>query len=74
MSKYLYTSQKQVRAAFWRENPGVVRRRVDGLHGQPVTARQNQQPADTRAAFVVFVDQLERNGTISERLAAMVTL
>lgn len=58
-------SEAAVRAAFWRENPGAVRR-----WGK----RQNEQPTDTRCAFVNWVDQQARAGRVSERLAARVTL
>ena len=60
----MYTSQAQVRAAFWEANPDVARN----------PCRQNNQPTDTRCAFVDFVDSLARNGDISESLADRVTL
>lgn len=58
----MYTTQKQIRAAFYAENPSAKRR------------KQNDQPADIRAAFVDFVDYLHRAGLISDSLAARVTL
>lgn len=60
-----YTTQTQVRIAFWADHPQF--RRVPGK-------RQNDYPADIRAAFVDFVDMLCRNGTISDALAQRVTL
>lgn len=35
---------------------------------------QNEYPADTRMAFVDYVDSLARSGDISEALAGRVTL
>ena len=36
--------------------------------------RQNDQPCDTRCAFVDFVNNLAKSGEISEQLAQKVTL
>jgi len=36
--------------------------------------RQNNQPCDTRCAFVDFVDTLCRDGAIDQKLAQRVTL
>jgi hypothetical protein len=59
-----YTTQDQVRRAFWESFPAASRRK--GRDGDYLT--------DTRCAFVDFVDCLARNGDISEALAARVTL
>lgn len=62
-----YTTQKQVRAAFWsafEDNHTVSRKK--GRDGDYLT--------DTRCAFVDYVDALEKNGEISEDLAHKVTL
>lgn len=58
----MYTTQKQIRAAFYAENPTAKRK------------PQNSQPADIRLAFCGFVDYLHRAGLISDSLAARVTL
>lgn len=58
----MYTTQKEIRAAFYAENPSAKRR------------KQNEQPADIRTAFVEFVDYLHRAGLISDSLADRVTL
>ena len=67
--KYNYTTQDQVRAAFWdmcaEFQPQF--RRVPGR-------RQNDYPEDIRCRFVDFVDFEQREGNMSERLAARVTL
>ena len=62
--KYAYTTQKQVRAEFWERHPQASKRRTS----------DGDYVADTRVAFVEFVDYLERNGGISEALAQRVTL
>jgi hypothetical protein len=64
MSRYAWTTQAQVRAAFWRSHPHLERKPGD----------QNKQVTDTRVAFVDFVDALARMGAISESLAGRVTL
>jgi hypothetical protein len=62
-----YTSQKQVRAAFWLAHPEFSRMRRPGL-------TQNDYSADIRTAFIFYVDQLQREGRISDNLAEKVTL
>ena len=73
---YTYTTQRQVRAAFWefvREFPALGRnitpRRISNYAGNG-----KMHNTDTRCAFVDFVDMLSRNGDISETLADRVTL
>lgn len=61
---YTYTTQAQIRSAFWNNHPNAERR----------PGRQNAQPADTRMAFVDYVEMLERDGQISAALAQRVTL
>lgn len=70
---YAYTSQREVRAAFWQD--------FDGVNG--ITSKQwtnahdgtgRQYNATTRCAFCDYVDMLARDGLISERLAQRVTL
>lgn len=69
----MITSERALRAAFWRTHPGLRRRIVNGPRC-PVPAPQNQQPVDTRVAWVDFVDRLARDGEISDRLAQNATL
>lgn len=59
-----YTTQAQIRKAFWAAFPDAVRR----------PGRQNEQPVDTRMLFCDYVDALARDGEISEALAQRVTL
>lgn len=69
MPKLLYTSQKQIRAAFWREHPEADREKIRDYSGQG-----KMYKTDTRVLFVDFVDQLARSGLISADLASRVTL
>ena len=67
----IYTTQTQVRRAFWADHPGYAARyEMKRAHG----ATQNDYPADVRSTFVDYVDSLQRAGLISERLAEKVTL
>jgi hypothetical protein len=68
---YTYTSQRQVRDAFWDAYPDFdFQARQAGIRSK----RQNEHCATVRCTFVDFVDTLERNGDISEALANRVTL
>ena len=62
------TTQKEIRKAFWDlYYPYGIPKEYKGK-------RQNQLPANIRCAFVEFVDNIQRNGAISEALAFRVTL
>jgi hypothetical protein len=68
------TTQKQVRAAFWRmvserKPPGVTRKRIPNYAGNGTMYN-----TDTRCAFADFVDQLSKEFLISSELAHRVTL
>ncbi len=65
---YTYTTQKQVRAAFWHEYCDIYQQPM------PRKLSNGDYPADARCAFVDYVDSLQRGGQISESLAARVTL
>lgn len=65
MKTLTITTQKALRAAFWERHPQFRR------HG---TWTQNQYSTDVRVAWVDFVDFMERDGQISEALAARATL
>ena len=68
---YQMTTQAQIRAAFWEAHPDCyLSARARGT----VTKGQNAQLADTRMAFVDYVDSLQRDGVISEALAGRVIL
>ena len=74
MSRYTYTTQAQVRAAFWRyadeiQSPNITRRKIPNFAGTGT-----MHNTDTRCAFCDFVDHLARSGDISQALAQRVTL
>jgi hypothetical protein len=64
----MITTQKDVRRAFW----GAFC--VDGVPREFRGKSQNELPTDVRMAFCDFVEQLARDGTITETLAQRVTL
>jgi len=57
----------QIRESFWDEHP-------DFRKHYRKTWRQNQYNATIRAAWCFYIDMLELNGTISEKLADRATL
>ena len=64
--KYDFTTQAQVRSAFWQGNKHLkhfVKSKI-----------QNEYNATIRTEFAEFVDMLEKNDHISEKLANEVTL
>jgi hypothetical protein len=66
------TTQKQIRAAFWRDHQGIKgisRRKITDYSG---TGKMHN--TDTRTAFVDYVDHLNKCGAISDELADRVTL
>lgn len=68
---YPYTTQKQVRAAFWQGWTPELKRAAGIRRGMK---SQNDYPAVVRQEWCEFVDMLARNGEISEELAGRVTL
>jgi hypothetical protein len=60
------TTQREVRQAFWQQHPECARIRKPG--------GQNEQLVGVRVAWCDFVEQLQRDGEISESLASRVTL
>jgi hypothetical protein len=68
------TNQKQIRAAFWEAFPDLPRRRYRYSPNRSDKTAQLVYPIDTRCAFVDFLDQLQRDGAISEALAERATL
>ena len=67
-------NQKQIRAAFWEAFPDLPRRRYRYSPTRSDKTAELVYPIDTRCAFVDFLDQLQRDGTISEALANRATL
>lgn len=68
------TNQKQIRAAFWEAFPDLPRRRYRYSWNPRDKTAELVFPIDTRCAFVDYLDQLQRNGIISESLANRATL
>lgn len=68
------TNQKQIRAAFWEAFPDLPRRRYRYSPNRSDKTAELVYPIDTRCAFVDFLDQLQRDGIISEALANRATL
>ena len=65
---YSITTQREIRRQFWQAHPDLPNRRNVKMGGEM------DYPADTRVAFVDYIDYLARNGQISEALAARATL
>jgi len=63
----MYTTQKQVRQAFWETHPAASKKILE-------TFDRSTYTCDTRCAFVDYIDSLARNGDISENLASRITL
>lgn len=66
---YDYTTQREVRRAFWEAHPKLPRRRITNHSGNG-----KMYPTDTRCAFTDFIDQLSKSNQISQELAGRVTL
>ena len=64
-----YTNQKQIRVAFWEAFPELPRQKYKWR-----TQKESFYLTDTRCAFVDFIDNLHRNGHISDQLANRATL
>lgn len=69
MRRLLYTTQAEIRAAFWEAHPDADRRKIKNYAGDGT-----MHTTDTRTAFVAFVDMLSRDGSITEGMADRVTL
>ena len=61
----MFTTQSQVRAAFWQGWKNRPR---------PKKMKDGDYPTDVRVEFVEFVDMLSKDGHITEQLARKVTL
>ena len=64
----MFTSAREIRDAFW------LTFHVEGKPREYYGKTHNELPCDVRSAFCDFVDYLHREGTISDKLAANVTL
>ncbi len=64
----MITNQRDLRTAFWHQNPQYKRSEMVKMGNQFFFK------ADIRCAFVDWVDSLARDGQISEALAQRATL
>lgn len=64
-----YTTKTQVRLAFWDMHPQADKQKIKNYAGDGV-----MYCTDTRCLFVDFVDQLHRDGMITDELANTATL
>jgi hypothetical protein len=63
---YTYTTQKQIREAFWDAHPW---QRKTARVNRTLSKGQNAQTCTTRSYFNEYVDELVKYGHISEALA-----
>ena len=68
---YTYTSQREIRRAFWTFHPDLPRHKIP-YHSS--NTPEKVYSVDTRCAFVDYIDYLARDGQISDKLASHVTL
>lgn len=64
-----YTTQRELRRAFWAQHPTLSRRRIKNYSGNGT-----MHVTDTRCAFNDWIDALSKDGSISQELAQRVTL
>ena len=74
--KYEYTTQKELRKAFWQgyktlNNIDLIQL-YNEVTGKPLT--QNEYNATIRSEWCDFVDMMQKDNLISEKLANKVTL
>lgn len=62
--QYRITTQKQLRAEFWRTFPNLSRSRIRNFSGNGT-----MHVTDTRCAWCDWIDMLSKNGDISPELA-----
>ena len=67
--KYPITNQRDLRAAFWEDNPTLDRKKIKSYSGN-----DTMYVTDTRCAFVDWIDMMCRDGQISDALAQRATL
>ena len=74
--KYEITTQKELRKAFWQGYKTINNINIIKLYnqvtGKPLT--QNEYNATIRSEWCEFVDAMQKDGIISERLSNKATL
>jgi len=69
-TRYRYTTQRELRRAFWQEHPTLQRRRIPDYSGNGM-----MHVTDTRVAWCDWLDALSKDrGGISQELAQRATL
>ena len=68
---YHYTTQEQIRTAFWEEFPDLERLERER---KTLSKGHNAKSIDTRCTFNDFLDVLAKHGSISDALADRATL
>lgn len=63
------TNQRDLRRAFWEQNPELSRQRITDY-----TGKGRMYTTDTRVAWVDWIDAMQRSGEISAELAQRATL
>jgi hypothetical protein len=58
------TTQKELRAAFWRDNPQASKKRITNYSGNG-----KMYCTDTRCTWTDYIDALSKDGVISQELA-----
>lgn len=67
--RYQITNQRDLRAAFWEQHPGMERRKIRNYSGNGT-----MHVTDTRCAWCDWIDDMGRSGEISQELAQRATL
>jgi hypothetical protein len=67
-------TQAQIRTAFWQVFPEFKKGYIKTPKGYYRPKTQNEYECDIRVTFIDFVENLYRNGEISQQLANKVTL
>lgn len=65
----MYTTQKELRKAFWADNPQLSRKRITDYSGTG-----KMYCTDTRCAWTDWLDALSKDGQITDDLVARATL
>ncbi len=65
----MITNLKDLRKLFWREHPGLSRKKIKNY-----TGNGTMHCTDTRCAFVDWLDAMQKSGQLTEGLAERATL
>lgn len=65
----MITTQRELRRLFWQTFPNLPRKKIPNYSGNGTMYR-----TDTRVTWCDWLDALDKDGTISQRLAETATL